>query len=68
MSEAKKIRVSLSREKKNEDFGIVLTNKIHIKEIKPLTVADKDKSLQEGDQVTKINGTIVEGLTLKEAK
>lgn len=66
--EPKNVRVSLSRNKKKEDFGVVLACKIYIKEITSRTVADKDGSLQEGDQISKINGTSIEGLTLKEAR
>ena len=50
------IRVSLSRSKKKEDFGVVLGCKIFIKEIAGRSVADKDGILEEGDfvQVSKI--------------
>ena len=64
----KSVRVTLSRNKKKEDFGVVLGCKIYIKEITGRTVADKDGSLQEGDLVAKINGSSIEGLSLKEAK
>lgn len=67
-AEPKNIRISLSRNKKKEDFGLVLGCKIYIKEIIPRTVADKEGSLQDGDQIIKINGTSIEGLTLKEAR
>ena len=67
-AETKSVRVTLSRNKKKEDFGVVLGCKIYIKEITGRTVADKDGSLQEGDLVAKINGSSIEGLSLKEAR
>lgn len=66
--EPKTVRVSLSRNKKKEDFGVVLGCKIYIKEITARTVADKDGSLEEGDLIATINGTNIEGLSLKEAR
>ena len=62
------LRVCLTRNKKKEDFGIVLGCKIYVKEIVHRTVADKEGSLQEGDFVHKINGSAIDGLTLKEAR
>ena len=64
----KYLNVSLQRSKKKEDFGVVLGCKIYIKEIVPRTVADKDGILKEGDELTKINGSFVDSLNLKEAK
>ncbi len=66
--EPKTVRVSLSRNKKKEDFGVVLGCKIYIKEITSRTVADKDGSLEKGDLISFINGTNIEGLSLKEAR
>ena len=68
INESKSVRVTLSRNKKKEDFGVVLACKIYIKEITGRTVADKDGSLQEGDLISKINGNNIDGLTLKEAR
>ena len=62
------LRVCLSRNKKKEDFGVVLGCKIYIKEITHRSVADKDGTLHEGDLVHKINGNLIDGLTLKEAR
>ena len=64
----KYLNVSLQRSKKKEDFGVVLGCKIYIKEIVPRTVADKDGILKEGDELTKINGSLLDSLNLKEAK
>ena len=62
------MKVSLSRSKKKEDFGVVLGCKIYIKEIAGRSIADKDGILEEGDFVLKLNNTSLEGLTLKEAR
>ena len=43
------IKVSLSKNKKKDDFGIVLGCKIYIKEISNKNFIDKEASLQEGD-------------------
>ena len=64
----KYLNVSLSRSKRKEDFGLVLGCKIYIKEILPRTVADKDGLLKTGDEVTKINGSFIDSLGLKEAR
>ena len=42
--------------------------KIYIKEIGGKSLADKEGSLKQGDLVLKINGTTLEGLTLKDAR
>lgn len=42
--------------------------KIYIKEIGGKSLADKEGSLKQGDLVLKINGTSLEGLTLKDAR
>ena len=67
-SQDQNIRVALARSKKKEDFGVVLGCKIYIKEITGRSVADKDGILEEGDLVSKINNTSLDGLTLKEAR
>ena len=66
--EPQNIRVSLMKNKKKEDFGVVLGCKIYIKEITGRSVADKDGNLQEGDLVHKINNLSLDGLSLKEAR
>merc|ERR1719192_1967055 len=66
--EPQNIKVSLYKNKKKEDFGIVLGCKIYIKEITNRSVADKDGNLQEGDLVQKINNLSLDGLSLKEAR
>ncbi len=66
--ETKSMSVSLNRSRKKEDFGVILGCKIFIKDIVSRTVADKSGNLKPGDYVTRINGTDLDGLTLKEAR
>merc|ERR1719458_2187061 len=66
--EPQNVRVSLTKNKKKEDFGVVLGCKIYIKEITGRSVADKEGSLQEGDLVHRINNLSLDGLSLKEAR
>ena len=42
--------------------------KIYVKEIVARTVAEKEGALKEGDEVLQINGTLLDNLSLKEAK
>ncbi len=62
------VRVNLVKNKKKEDFGIVLGCRIFVKEIAPRSLADRDGTIREGDLVHKINGASIDGLTLKEAR
>ncbi|KAF8789141.1 Tight junction protein ZO-1 like protein [Argiope bruennichi] len=62
------LKVTLTKNKKKEDFGIVLGCWIYIKEITNKSILAKDESVREGDIITKINSNSVEGLSLKEAK
>ena len=66
--EPQTVKVSLYKNKKKEDFGIVLGCKIYIKEISSRSVADKDGNLQDGDILQKINNVSLDGLSLKEAR
>merc|ERR1719410_2084580 len=66
--EPQTVKVSLYKNKKKEDFGIILGCKIYIKEITNRSVADKDGSLQDGDIVQRINNINLDGLSFKEAK
>ena len=66
--EPQTIKVSLYKNKKKEDFGIVLGCKIYIKDIVNRSVADKDGNLQDGDIVQKINNISLDGLSFKEAR
>lgn len=62
------VPVSLSRNRKKEDFGLILGCKIYVKDVVRRSVAEKDGQLHKGDLVHKINGIALEGLTLKEAR
>ncbi|GFX29519.1 tight junction protein ZO-1 [Trichonephila clavipes] len=62
------LKVTLTKNKKKEDFGIVLGCWIYIKEITNKSLLAKDESVREGDIITKINSNSIEGLTVKEAK
>ena len=66
--EPQNIRVSLVKNKKKEEFGVILGCKIYIKEITGRSVAEKDGGLQEGDLVHRINNLSLDGLSLKEAR
>ena len=66
--EPQTVKVSLYKNKKKEDFGIVLGCKIYIKEIGNRSVADKDGNLQDGDIVQRINNVSLDGLSFKEAR
>ncbi|CAG7818080.1 unnamed protein product [Allacma fusca] len=60
-------KVTLTRKKRSDDFGIVLGCKLYIKEVTN-KIADKENTINEGDIVLKINSNGTDGLTLKEAK
>ncbi|XP_022249412.1 tight junction protein ZO-1-like [Limulus polyphemus] len=62
------LKITLTKNKKKEDFGIVLGCKIYIKELTKRLPAGKDGSLQEGDILVKINNNNTEQLSVKEAK
>ncbi|GIX89519.1 tight junction protein ZO-1, partial [Caerostris darwini] len=62
------LKVTLTKNKKKEDFGIVLGCWIYIKEITNKSLLSKDESVREGDIITKINSSSIDGLSLKEAK
>ncbi|RWS16821.1 tight junction protein ZO-1-like protein [Dinothrombium tinctorium] len=62
------LKVTLTKSKRKDDFGIVLGCRLFIKEVTNKSLIEKDGSLQEGDIVTKINNTSTENLSLKDAK
>ncbi|KAL1433866.1 hypothetical protein MTO96_012202 [Rhipicephalus appendiculatus] len=68
LGHAESVRVTLTRAKKKDDFGIVLGCRIFVKEVCNRSLAERDGTLQEGDIVVKINNTSTEGLSLKEAR
>ena len=63
-------KVTLSKSKKKDDFGIQLGCRIFIKELSSRLLMDRNENggLQEGDVVLKINNTSTENLTLKELR
>ncbi|XP_034234792.1 tight junction protein ZO-1-like isoform X3 [Thrips palmi] len=67
------LKVQLQRNKKKDDFGIVLGCKIYVREVlhrdkDGLAGAGPGNSLQEGDVLLKINNHSADGLSLKEAR
>ncbi|XP_013775348.1 tight junction protein ZO-1-like [Limulus polyphemus] len=61
-------KVTLTKNKKKEDFGIVLGCKIYIKELTKRLPSNKDGTLHEGDIIVKINNNNTENISLKDAK
>ncbi|KAK4292853.1 hypothetical protein Pmani_034414 [Petrolisthes manimaculis] len=66
--EAQTIKVALTKNRKKDDFGIVLGCRIYVKEITNRAAFEKDGSLKEGDVILRINANSTDGMTLKEAK
>jgi len=62
------VKVSLTRGRKKEEFGVVLGCRIYVKEITRRSPADKEGGLNEGDLIRSINGASLDGLSLKEAR
>merc|ERR1711956_127505 len=56
------------KNRKKDEFGLVLGCKIYIKEILHPSLADKESDLQEGDFINSINGMSLDGMSLKEAR
>ncbi|XP_023725943.1 tight junction protein ZO-1 isoform X4 [Cryptotermes secundus] len=73
--EPQTLKLSLTKSKKKDDFGLVLGCKIYVREVATNRatldgVGGKDSggTLQEGDILLKINNHTTEGLSLKEAR
>ncbi|XP_077331098.1 tight junction protein 2 isoform X3 [Lithobates pipiens] len=64
----KPVSVLLAKKKKNEEFGLRLGSQIFIKEMTDAGLATRDGSLNEGDIVLKINGTVTENMSLADAR
>ncbi|XP_065220947.1 tight junction protein ZO-2 isoform X3 [Planococcus citri] len=63
------LRVQLNKSRKKDDFGIILGNRIYIKEIGNTKIeTNAGPTLQEGDVILKINNQPAENLSLKEAR
>uniref|UniRef100_A0A1I7S7E3 Tight junction protein ZO-1 n=2 Tax=Bursaphelenchus xylophilus TaxID=6326 RepID=A0A1I7S7E3_BURXY len=65
--EQRTLKFTLSKSRKKDDFGIVLGCKFYIKEINNPKLAEKEPGLKENDNVLRINGQLLEGLSLDEA-
>ncbi|XP_066500647.1 tight junction protein ZO-2-like isoform X3 [Hoplias malabaricus] len=61
------INVLLVKNRPNEEYGLRLGSQIFIKEMTSSGLAARDGSLQEGDIILKINGTVTENLSLSDA-
>uniref|UniRef100_A0A8C5Q7C3 Tight junction protein ZO-2 n=1 Tax=Leptobrachium leishanense TaxID=445787 RepID=A0A8C5Q7C3_9ANUR len=64
----KPVGVLLCKNKSNEEYGLRLGSQIFIKEMTDLGLAVRDGSLNEGDIVLKINGTVTENMSLTDAR
>ncbi|GBM98675.1 Tight junction protein ZO-1 [Araneus ventricosus] len=62
------VKVTLTKSKKKDSFGIVLGCRIYVKEITNQSSVEKDGTIQEGDIILKINSNSTDSMTLKEAK
>nr|QRF78316.1 ZO1 [Euperipatoides kanangrensis] len=67
-TESQTMKVTLTKNKKKEDFGLVLGCRLFIKEITSKTLAESKGGIQQGDTIVKINNTPIEQLSLSEAK
>ncbi|XP_062310307.1 tight junction protein ZO-2-like isoform X1 [Osmerus eperlanus] len=63
----KPLNVLLVKNRPNEEYGLRLGSQIFIKEMSSTGLAARDGSLQEGDIILKINGTVTENLSLSDA-
>lgn len=61
------INVLLLKNRPSEEYGLRLGSQIFIKEMTSSGLAARDGSLQEGDIILKINGTVTENLSLSDA-
>ena len=62
------MKISLTKNKKKEDFGIQLGCKFYVKKLSLCNLVEKEINLKEGDLVLKINNASVENLSLKEIR
>uniref|UniRef100_A0A8D8RSA4 Tight junction protein ZO-1 n=1 Tax=Cacopsylla melanoneura TaxID=428564 RepID=A0A8D8RSA4_9HEMI len=69
--EPQTLRVQLSKSRKKDDFGIILGNKIFVKEVTHRldnNATNSSNQLAEGDVLLKINNHPTEGMSVKEAR
>lgn len=62
------LKISLTKNRKKEDFGIQLGCKFYIRKLSLCNLVEKEINLKEGDLVLKINNASVENLSLKEIR
>lgn len=62
------MQISLTKNKKKEDYGIQLGCKFYIKKLSLRNLVEKEINLKEGDLVLKINNASVDNLSLKEIR
>lgn len=62
------MKLSLTKNRKKDDFGIQVGCKVYIKELSLRNLVEKEVNLKEGDLVLKVNNTNIENLSLKEIK
>uniref|UniRef100_A0A671KSU4 Tight junction protein ZO-2-like n=1 Tax=Sinocyclocheilus anshuiensis TaxID=1608454 RepID=A0A671KSU4_9TELE len=60
-------RVTLLKNRPNDEYGLRLGSQLFIKEMTSTGLASKQGKLQEGDIILKINGTVTENLSLSDA-
>nr|XP_042910009.1 tight junction protein ZO-1 isoform X1 [Parasteatoda tepidariorum] len=68
LNNSRSVKVTLTKSKKKDDFGIVLGCRIYVKEITNHSSIEKDGCIREGDIILKINNNSTDCMTLKEAK
>ncbi|CAH1790048.1 unnamed protein product [Owenia fusiformis] len=61
-------KVTLTKKNKKDEFGLVLGQRLYIKEIIGQSLAAQEGGLKEGDTITKLNNVSVENLSLNEAR
>uniref|UniRef100_A0A672S7F8 Tight junction protein 2a (zona occludens 2) n=1 Tax=Sinocyclocheilus grahami TaxID=75366 RepID=A0A672S7F8_SINGR len=63
----KPLNVTLLKNRPNDEYGLRLGSQLFIKEMTSTGLASKERKLQEGDIILKINGTVTENLSLSDA-
>lgn len=61
-------KITLSKAKKKDEYGIVLGYRLYVKEIIGDSIAANEGTVKEGDTVLKINGQAAENVSLVEAQ
>ena len=58
------LNITLTKNKKKEEFGVVLGCRLFIKEISNKNLANKDSGLQEGDIIVKVRSSLTQEIRL----